>query len=124
MEQASAQRLNSRQRSTPTETGEAFSVPSLFRLRSSAGEVYGCRGPQQDLRHAILSGMFRPGMAANAIALLASTNPEPPMFLANRLPLRVEQDEADSPVSRRLHKKRAVTLNRSRAHVNRVPRCI
>src|SRR4051812_25091238 len=71
----------------------SISVPSLFGSRCRAREVYGSSGVQQHLRNAILRRVLGTGMAADAVTLLAATNPEPAVFLANDTALCVEQNE-------------------------------
>jgi len=47
--------------------------------------------------------MLRACMAADAVALLAATDPEPTVFLANDATLCVKQDEANGPIGWCLH---------------------
>src|SRR5262249_41256688 len=93
-----------------------ISVPSPFPSRGGASEVDRRGALHKHLRNAILRRVFRSGMAAHAIALLASTDPEPAVFLAHDVALSVEKDEADGTIGGRLHEERAVGFDRGCSH--------
>src|SRR5215831_3935754 len=83
----------------------SISVASLVHLRRGSGEIYGRGSAQQNLGNSIFGRAFGAGVASHAIALLARTNPEPAVLLAEDFALRVEKHKSNGAIGRRLHEK-------------------
>ena len=106
MAQVPAQCYDSKQRAQKIRERRSISVASpLQLLRSVPVRSTGVVVRSRTCGTSIFRRVLGPGMAADAIALLAATNPEPAVFLANDVALCIEQDESNRAIGRSLHEK-------------------